>query len=76
MPTTPSENERILRIAREYLPAERLHELFDRLWREVGAGSPNGSVRESLRALRQLTGRALREADPGGTLPPDGVAPG
>ena len=58
MPTSSDENERILRIALEYLPRERLHELFGRLWREVGSSSGNGSVRESLRALWRLVDEA------------------
>jgi hypothetical protein len=55
MPTTRDENEKILRIALEYLPRDKLQELFERLWRDVGATSWNASVRESLRALRWLT---------------------
>jgi hypothetical protein len=58
MPTTPRENERILRIASEYLSPEKLRAMFERLWQKVGAGSANSSVRESLRALRQLTEEA------------------
>ena len=76
MPTTPGENERILRIVQEYLPAERLRELFQRLWLEVGAGSSNGSVRETLRTLRLLTEEALGENSGGGTSRPNGKPPG
>jgi hypothetical protein len=64
VPTTPRENERILRIALEYLPAAKLRELLARLWSEVGAASANGSGRESLRALRQLTEGLPAEAPP------------
>jgi hypothetical protein len=61
VPTTPGENERILHIALDYLPRERLAEMFRRLWEEVGANTSNSSVRESLRALRQRTEELSRD---------------
>jgi len=58
MPTSQDENDKILRVALEFLPPERLRELLERLWEEVGAMSPNASVKESLRTLRRMAGGA------------------
>lgn len=51
MPTTTCEIVRMKEIIEEYVPAESSHELFKRLYEEVGQPSMNMSVKLSLKML-------------------------
>lgn len=54
MPTSNSEAERIVEISLEYLPLEKLCELFVRLDEEVGQSTDNDSLKVSLHMMRAL----------------------
>lgn len=54
MPTTQDEATRILAITQEYLPLEKMTELFTRLDEEVGKTTTNDSLKQSLMMMRAL----------------------
>ena len=54
MPITQGEATKIVNISQEYLPLERLKELFVRLDEDVGKKSDDASLRECLSMMRRL----------------------
>jgi hypothetical protein len=54
MPTTREEADKIVEISLEYLPPEKLGDLFRRLWDEVGLKTDNSSLKTSLHMLASL----------------------
>lgn len=54
MPTTRDEAAKIVSISQEYLPLEKMRELFVRLDEEVGKHTDNDSLKQSLRMMRLL----------------------
>jgi len=54
MPTSNNEAENIVRISQEYIPLDKMKELFIRLDEEVGSISTNDSLKVSLKMMRNL----------------------
>jgi hypothetical protein len=54
MPTSNNEAENIVKISQEYIPMDKMKELFVRLDEEVGAFSNNDSLKVSLKMMRSL----------------------
>jgi hypothetical protein len=54
MPTSNNEAENIVKISQEYIPMDKMKELFVRLDEEVGAFSNNDSLKVSLKMMRNL----------------------
>lgn len=54
MPTSNSEAENIVKISQEYIPLDKMKELFIRLDEEVGSISTNDSLKVSLKMMRSL----------------------
>lgn len=54
MPTTQDEASRIVSITQEYLPIEKMQELYTRLNVEIGKKTDNDSLKQSLAMMDQL----------------------
>ena len=54
MPTSQSEAQKIVAISQEYIPLEKMIELFIRLDKEVGSVTTNDSLKKSLQMMRFL----------------------
>lgn len=54
MPTTQDEASKIVSITQEYLPLEKMQELYGRLHNEIGKKTENDSLRQSLAMMDQL----------------------
>jgi hypothetical protein len=52
MPTSQSEAQKIVAISQEYIPLEKMIELFIRLDKEVGSVTTNDSLKKSLQMMR------------------------
>jgi hypothetical protein len=54
MPTSQDEAKRIVEISQEYIPLDKMTQLFIRLDEEVGKHTANDSLKQSLRMMRLL----------------------
>ena len=62
MPITQGEATKIVAVSQEYLPLDRLKELFGRLDEEVGKKSEDESLKELLKTIRHLVDPPLSHA--------------
>ena len=54
MPTSNTEAAKIVQISQEYIPMDKMKELFIRLDEEVGKHTDNDSLKTSLAMMRSL----------------------
>ena len=63
MPTTQDEASRIVSISQEYLPIEKMAEMFVRLDAEVGQVTTNDSLKQSLAMMQKLVASIPKEEE-------------